>query len=45
MTIPQDGTKTESRQVAVLCHTGTLEVVVRLAAPAESIHFRAACGA
>ena len=45
VTIPQGGTATESRQVSVLCRSGTLEVVVRLAAPAESIHFRAACGA
>ena len=44
-TIPQGGTMTVSRQVAGLCRTGTLEVVVRLATPAESIHFRAACGA
>lgn len=44
VTIPQGGTTTQTRRVSVLCRTGTLEVVVRLAAPAESIHFRAACG-
>lgn len=37
-------TKAETRQVTTFCPRGQLEIVVRLAAPAESIHFRAACG-
>jgi hypothetical protein len=43
-TVPAGGTKAEIRAVTALCPTGVLEVVVRLAAPAESIHFRAVCG-
>ena len=43
-TIPAGGTKAENRAVTALCPSGVLEVVVRLAAPAESIHFRAVCG-
>jgi hypothetical protein len=42
--IPAGGTKAENRAVSTVCPSGVLEVVVRLAAPAESIHFRAACG-
>jgi hypothetical protein len=42
--IVANGTKAETRQVTTFCPRGQLEVVVRLAAPAESIHFRAACG-
>jgi hypothetical protein len=42
--IPAGGTMAENRPVTALCRSGVLEVVVRLAAPAESIHFRAACG-
>jgi hypothetical protein len=37
-------TKAETRQVSTFCPRGQLEIVVRLATPAESIHFRAACG-
>ena len=42
------GTKAESRTMTTLCQSGTLEVIVRLAVPAESvpaesIHFRATC--
>jgi hypothetical protein len=44
LTIPAGGTQAENRPVAALCPSGVLEVVVRLAAPAESIHFTAACG-
>lgn len=44
VTIPAGGTKAENTQVAALCPSGVLEIVVRLAAPAESIQFRAACG-
>jgi hypothetical protein len=43
-TIPAGGTKAENPAVTALCPSGVLEVVVRLAAPAESIHFRAVCG-
>jgi hypothetical protein len=43
-TIPSGGTRAETRAVTTLCPSGVLEVVVHLAAPAESIHFRAACG-
>jgi hypothetical protein len=42
--IPADGTKAENPVVSTVCPSGVLEVVVRLAAPAESIHFRASCG-
>lgn len=44
LTIPAGGTRAENRPVVTLCPSGVLEVVVRLAAPAESIHFTAACG-
>ncbi len=43
-TIAAGGTKAETRAVTALCPSGVLEVVVRLAALAESIHFRAVCG-
>lgn len=42
--IPAGGTKAENRAVSTVCPRGVLEVVIRLATPAESIHFRAACG-
>jgi hypothetical protein len=41
--LPAGGTTTESRPVSTLCRSGALEVTVRLAAPAESIHFKATC--
>jgi hypothetical protein len=41
--VPSGGTKAETRSVNTLCQSGTLEVTVRLAAPAESIHFKATC--
>jgi hypothetical protein len=44
VTIPAGGTKAENRPVIAFCPSGVLDVVVRLAAPAESIHFRAVCG-
>jgi hypothetical protein len=44
LTVPPGGTTPESSPIAALCPSGELEVVVRLAAPAESIDFRAACG-
>jgi hypothetical protein len=44
LAIPAGGTRAENSPVTALCPSGALEVVVRLAAPAESIHFRAACG-
>jgi hypothetical protein len=43
VTIPAAGTKAENRSVTAFCPSGVLEVVVRLATPAESIHFRAVC--
>jgi hypothetical protein len=43
VTMPGGATKAESRAVSTLCQSGTLEVIVRLASPAESIHFRATC--
>lgn len=43
VSVPAGGTATESTPVSTLCRSGTLEVTVRLAAPAESIHFKAAC--
>jgi hypothetical protein len=43
LTVPARGTTPESSQIAALCPSGELQVVVRLAAPAESIDFRAAC--
>ncbi len=43
-TIAAGGTKTVDPMVTALCQSGVLEVVVRLAAPAESVHFRAVCG-
>jgi hypothetical protein len=42
--VPAGGTTPENSQVAAFCPSGELQVVVRLAAPAESIDFRAACG-
>jgi hypothetical protein len=44
LTVPAGGTQVENRPVTALCPSGVLEVVVRLAVPAESIHFTAACG-
>ena len=44
VTVPASGTRTERAAIKVVCPTGTLEIVVRLASPAESIDFRAACG-
>ncbi len=44
MVIAAGGTRTEHAAFSVLCQGGTLDVVVGLAAPAESIDFRAACG-
>lgn len=44
LAVPAGGTKTENSPVAAFCASGELQVVVRLAAPAESIDFRAACG-
>jgi hypothetical protein len=43
MTIPAGGTRQRNTLVSVLCPSGTLEVVVRLAAPAESIDYQASC--
>jgi hypothetical protein len=37
-------TRAEDPMVTAQCPSGVLEVVVRLATPAESIHFRAVCG-
>jgi hypothetical protein len=44
LTVPPGGTTPENSQVAAFCQSGELLVVVRLAAPAQSIDFRAACG-
>ena len=44
LTVPPGGTTRENSQVAAFCPNGELQVVVRLAAPAQSIDFRAACG-
>lgn len=44
LTVPPGGTRPQSPQIEALCPSGDLQVVVRLAAPAESIDFRAACG-
>jgi hypothetical protein len=43
VSVPAGGTKTENQSVSTICTSGTLEVIVSLASPAESIHFRAAC--
>lgn len=44
LTVPAGGTTPENSQVAAFCPSGELLVVVRIAAPAQSIDFRAACG-
>jgi hypothetical protein len=44
VTVPGGDTKTESSSVSTVCQSGSLDVVVSLAAPSESIHFTAACG-
>jgi hypothetical protein len=44
ITVPPGGTKPQNSQLDTFCPSGDLQVVVRLAAPAESIDFRAACG-
>lgn len=44
LTVAAGGTQRENTQVSVLCPSGTLDVVVQLAAPAESIDSKAACG-
>jgi hypothetical protein len=43
LTVPPGGTRPENSDLAAFCPSGDLQVVVRLAAPAESIDFRAAC--
>jgi hypothetical protein len=44
VTVDAGGTKGENTPVSTVCDSGTLEVIVTLTAPSESIHFRAACG-
>jgi len=44
LTVPPGGTRPQNSDLDTLCPSGDLEVVVRLASPAESIDFRAACG-
>lgn len=43
-TVPAGGAKAENPAVSTVCDSGTLEVIVTLTAPSESIHFRTACG-
>jgi hypothetical protein len=45
MMISANGTVAEKSSVRALCRSGKLDVVVRLAAPAESIHFWVTCSA
>jgi hypothetical protein len=44
VTVPGGGTQAENTAVSTVCRSGSLEVVVSLTAPSESIHFKAACG-
>lgn len=44
MTVPAGGTEAEKKPMTTVCRSGVLDVIVRLAAPAESIHFKAVCG-
>jgi hypothetical protein len=44
VTVPAEAMEAESAAVSTVCDSGTLEVIVALTTPSESIHFRAACG-
>lgn len=43
VSVPAGGSATVTRTVTVACASGQARITVRLAAPAESIDFRAAC--
>jgi hypothetical protein len=44
VTVPGGGTEAENSAVSTVCQSGSLEVIVSLTSPSESIHFEAACG-
>jgi hypothetical protein len=44
VTVQAGDAKAENTPVSTVCDSGTLEVIVTLTAPSESIHFRTACG-
>ena len=44
VTVDAGDAKAENTPVSTVCDSGTLEVIVTLTAPSESIHFRTACG-
>ena len=44
VSVDANGSKAETTPVSTICDSGTLEVIVALTTPSESIHFRATCG-